>query len=77
MGEVYRARDRRLDRFVAVKVLPATVTGDADARARLQREARAIASLNHPNICSLYDGGLSGDREFLVMVTCPQNPLHG
>ena len=57
MGEVYRARDTRLDRIVAIKVLPADVAGDADARARFEREARAIAALDHPHICAVYDVG--------------------
>ena len=59
MGEVYRARDTRLDRDVAVKVLPASRVGDADAEARFEREARATASLNHPHICALFDVGQS------------------
>ena len=57
MGEVYRARDTRLDRTVAVKVLPEHVSQREDVRARFEREARAVASLNHPNICSLFDIG--------------------
>jgi serine/threonine protein kinase len=59
MGEVYKARDTRLDRTVALKVLPSDLSGDAQARARFDREARAIAVLNHPNICTLYDVGVS------------------
>jgi Tol biopolymer transport system component len=57
MGEVYKARDTRLDRFVAVKVLPEHIAAREDLRARFEREARAVASLNHPNICTLYDIG--------------------
>ena len=57
MGEVYRARDNRLHRDVAIKVLPAHRLGDVDARARFEREARAIASLSHPNICAVFDVG--------------------
>jgi serine/threonine protein kinase len=57
MGEVYRARDTRLDRTVAIKVLPTHVAADPDRRARLEREARAVAALNHPHICTLYDVG--------------------
>jgi serine/threonine protein kinase len=57
MGEVYRARDTRLDRTVAIKVLPASVASDPELRARFEREARAVAALNHPHICALYDVG--------------------
>src|ERR1039458_10351385 len=55
MGEVYKARDTRLDRTVAVKVLPEHIAKREDLRPRFEREARAVASLNHPNICTLYD----------------------
>ena len=57
MGEVYRARDARLAREVAVKVLPAAFAADTDRRARFEREAKAIAGLSHPHICALYDVG--------------------
>ena len=57
MGEVYKARDTRLDRTVAIKVLPEHIAARDDLRVRFEREARAIASLNHPNICTLYDIG--------------------
>jgi eukaryotic-like serine/threonine-protein kinase len=57
MGEVYKARDTRLDRTVAIKVLPERIANRQDLHARFEREARAIASLNHPNICSLFDIG--------------------
>lgn len=67
MGEVYRARDTRLDRTVAIKILPAHLAGDAEAIGRLDREARAISALNHPNICHLYDVGSQGETRFLVM----------
>src|SRR5687768_6367269 len=67
MGEVYRARDPRLGRDVAVKVLPSHLIEDADLRARFEREARSVAALNHPHICALYDLGREGDRDFLVM----------
>src|SRR6516225_8134995 len=60
MGEVYRARDTRLDRTVAVKVLPAHLTSDPDLRQRFEREARTISSLNHPHICSLYKAHAQG-----------------
>src|SRR5512140_1191465 len=63
MGEVYRARDARLDRTVAIKVLPQTVAGDEDRLRRFEQEARAIAALNHPNILSIHDtGSLDGIR---------------
>ena len=67
MGEVYRARDTRLDRTVAIKVLTADVTRRAHLRARFEREARAISVLNHPNICTLFDVGHQDDIDFLVM----------
>jgi hypothetical protein len=67
MGEVYRARDTRLGRDVAVKVLPQHLSSDPDIRARFEREARSISSLNHPNICTLFDVGNEGDVEYLVM----------
>jgi Tol biopolymer transport system component len=57
MGEVYRGRDMRLDRTVAIKVLPAVVASDSNYRQRFEREARAVAALSHPNICTLYDVG--------------------
>ena len=63
MGEVYRARDTRLGREVAVKVLPESLASNTDRQARFEREARAVAALNHPNICTLHDVGpqLFGD----------------
>src|SRR4029450_3545987 len=60
MGEVYRARDTRLDRTVAIKVLPSQFAADPQLRDRFDREARAISSLNHPHICALYDVGEAG-----------------
>jgi serine/threonine protein kinase/Tol biopolymer transport system component len=67
MGEVYKARDTRLDRIVAIKVLPAHLADRADLRERFDREAKTIASLNHPHICTLYDTGHQEDIDFLVM----------
>ena len=67
MGEVYRARDGKLGRDVAVKVLPAALSRDADALSRFEREARAVAALNHPNILSIYDFGRDGDASYAVM----------
>lgn len=67
MGEVYRARDTRLERDVAIKVLPASLADDAAALERFQREARVVASLNHPHICTLYDVGDHEGRPFLLM----------
>ena len=66
MGEVYRARDTRLDRTVAVKVLPAHLAMDADARARFEREAKAVAALSHPNILAIHDFGSEGDTAYVV-----------
>ena len=67
MGEVYKARDTRLNRTVAIKVLPRHLSERADLRQRFEREARAIASLNHPQICALYDIGREDGTDFLVM----------
>ena len=67
MGEVYRARDTRLERTVAIKVLPADLSSDPDRRERFDREARAISSLNHPHICILHDIGNQDGTSFLVM----------
>ncbi len=67
MGEVYRARDTRLDRIVAIKVLPTHLADRAELRERFEREARTIASLNHPHICTLYDIGHQDGVDFLVM----------
>jgi eukaryotic-like serine/threonine-protein kinase len=67
MGEVYRARDTRLDRTVAVKILPSHLSDNPEARQRFDREARAISSLNHPNICTLYDVGHQDGMDYLVM----------
>src|SRR5215203_1892965 len=74
MGEVYKARDTRLNRTVAIKVLPPDFAADADRRYRFEREARVVASLSHPHICTLHDVGfvavdLPGEsaRSYLVM----------
>src|SRR5271163_2010801 len=67
MGEVYRARDIRLGREVAVKVLPGSLADNAQARERFEREARAVSKLNHPHICTLFDVGDEGTTHFLVM----------
>jgi serine/threonine protein kinase len=67
MGEVYRARDTRLDRLVAIKVLPSHFADDPDLRQRFEREARAVSSLNHPNICTLYDVGNQDGIDYLVL----------
>src|SRR6266571_6938573 len=67
MGEVYKARDTRLDRIVAVKILPAALAADAQFRERFDREARAISQLTHPHICTLYDVGDQQGTAFLVL----------
>src|SRR6202166_4344843 len=67
MGEVYRAKDTRLDRTVAVKILPSHLSGNPEAKQRFDREARTISSLNHPNICTLHDVGHQDGTDFLVM----------
>jgi Tol biopolymer transport system component len=67
MGEVYRAKDTRLDRTVAVKILPSHLSDNPEAKQRFDREARAISSLNHPNICTMHDVGHQDGIDFLVM----------
>ena len=67
MGEVYRARDTRLGRDVAVKVLPHHLSSNTEVRARFEREAKTVSSLNHPNICTLFDIGREKDTDYLVM----------
>jgi serine/threonine protein kinase/Tol biopolymer transport system component len=67
MGEVYRARDTRLGRDVAIKILPSHLADTPDARQRFEREARAVSSLNHPHICTLHDIGHQDGTDFLVM----------
>ncbi len=67
MGEVYRARDTKLDRDVAIKVLPEDFAADADRLARFEREAKLLASLNHANIAAIYGLEDEGDQRFIVM----------
>ena len=67
MGEVYKARDTRLDRTVAIKVLPSDVAANPDSQARFEREARAVAALDHPHICGIYDVGTVDGTHYLVM----------
>ncbi len=67
MGEVYRAKDTRLGREVAVKVLPQHLSSNPEIRARFEREAKTVSSLNHPHICTLHDVGREGDTDYLVM----------
>src|SRR5207244_2520414 len=67
MGEVYRARDTRLERSVAIKVLPGNLSSDPSQRQRLEREARAVSQLSHPHICTLHDIGHHDGVDFLVM----------
>ncbi len=67
MGEVYRARDARLDRVVAIKVLPAAFAEDGERVRRFEREARAASALNHPNIVTIYELGNDGSTHFIAM----------
>src|SRR5437899_2619236 len=67
MGEVYRAKDTRLERTVAIKVLPQRLSSSAEVRQRFEREAKTISQLSHPHICALYDVGREGETEYLVM----------
>ncbi|MCA1580878.1 MAG: serine/threonine-protein kinase [Acidobacteria bacterium] len=67
MGEVYTARDTRLERTVAIKVLPAHLSDSAEVRQRFEREAKTISQLSHPHICAIYDVGREGETEYLVM----------
>src|SRR5436190_20234517 len=67
MGEVYRARDTRLERTVAIKILPSHLSSNPEAKQRFDREARSISSLNHPNVCQLYDVGSHEGTSYLVM----------
>jgi len=67
MGEVYRARDTRLERTVAIKILPGNISADPVAKQRFEREAKTISSLNHPHICVLHDVGSQDGVDYLVM----------
>src|SRR5713226_5744405 len=67
MGVVYRAHDERLDRFVALKILPPGALVDADSRKSFQSEAQVLAKLNHPNIATIYEFDCDGSTDFLVM----------
>src|SRR3981189_2672241 len=67
MGEVYRARDTRLERDVAVKVLPANLSSDPSLRRRVERKAKAVSRLSHPHICTLHDIGHQDGVDFIVM----------
>src|SRR4026207_1948918 len=67
MGEVYKARDTRLERTVAIKILPEALAADPHFRERFDREARAISQLDHPHICALYDVGEQAGTAYLVM----------
>src|SRR5215472_9104195 len=67
MGEVYRARDTRLERTVAIKILPREISADLVRKQRFEREAKMISSLNHPNICTLHDIGSQDGVDYLVM----------
>src|SRR5215467_14324889 len=67
MGEVYRAKDTRLDRIVAIKIISSNLSANANLKQRFDREARAISSLTHSNICALYDIGHQDGTDYLVM----------
>ena len=76
MGEVYRARDPRLNRQVAIKLLPGALAADPRARERLRREAMAVAALDHPYVCKIFEIGEDGDAVFLVMEYIEGETLH-
>jgi serine/threonine protein kinase len=75
MGEVYRARDAKLERAVAIKIIPEAVARDPRLRLRLEKEARAISALVHPNICTLHDLDHHDGVDFLVMEYCEGKTL--
>jgi serine/threonine protein kinase len=75
MGEVYQARDTRLDRTVAIKVLPPAMLADGTARARLLREARLASQLNHPHICTVHDVGEADGHVYIAMELVEGEPL--
>src|SRR5688572_17119830 len=77
MGEVYRARDTKLDRVVAVKILPRAMSADADARARFEREAKAVAALSHPNILAIFDFGAHDGVAYAAMELLEGETLRG
>jgi serine/threonine protein kinase len=77
MGEVFKAKDTRLDRIVAVKVLPSHLADNPDLKQRFEREARAVSSLNHPHICTLHDIGQQDGTDFLVMEYLEGETLDG
>ena len=77
MGEVYRARDGKLDRDVAIKVLPQSVAADPDTLARFEREAKAVAALSHPNILSIFDFGAQAGTTYAVMELLEGETLRG
>src|SRR5213082_664514 len=75
MGEVYRARDTRLNRDVAIKILPEGFAQDAERLRRFEQEARVVATLNHPNILAIYDIGTQGGAPYLVTELLEGEPL--
>src|SRR5664280_2186452 len=77
MGEVYRARDKKLDRDVAIKVLPESIASDPNSLARFEREAKAVAALSHPNILSIFDFGTQDGVSYAVMELLEGETLRG
>src|SRR5436190_24262763 len=77
MGEVYRARDARLDRDVAIKVLPESLSDAPAALARFEREAKALAAVSHPNLVAIFDVGIDGGITFAVMELLHRQTLRG